>query len=60
MAAHHFDCCLGWQPTVERIHTFSFSMPLTPPQQGYFFFKKGNTFDISDFTDKKIGNGGLI
>jgi hypothetical protein len=35
-------------------------MPYTLPPQGYFFFKKGNTFDISDFTGKKIGNGGLI
>ena len=52
-----YDACTGWTPTVERIHTFAFTVPYMNQRLSYFFVKKGNKgqFDPNDLRNKKIG-----
>lgn len=50
-----YDACAGWYTTIDRIHVFDFSMNWLNPPKAYFFVKKGNTFDSSNLTGKKIG-----
>ena len=50
----YYDACLGWSPTVERIHYAQFSVPFGYGTPSYFWYK--DSFDTGDFTNKKIGN----
>ena len=52
-----YDGCLGWVPTVERIHTMQFSLPYLKQPYSFFYVTKGkeSQFNPKDITGKNIG-----
>ena len=56
LQARYYDACIGWSPTVERIHMGSFSVSFLNPEESYFFYKdENNKFATDNFNGKKIG-----
>ena len=52
-----YDGCIGWVPTIERIHTMTFSQPYMKNIDVFFYVLKGKRqgFDPKNIERKNIG-----
>ena len=51
----YYDACMGYLPTVERIHYAHFTLPYATSVTSYMYTKHNNVLSLTDLRSKKIG-----